>query len=147
MPKTGPPQPPRHFDVDHRKSDGNACSSIQNYIQAAIAGIVVVRLISAKAQFLKQIVVRDADEPGAVGAGVSAQACVQLGSDPVQHFKVGRGVEVRPLDRRHFESGRVQATPGSSRKAARNTCILSREAPLYLLAYSDFRGSADRSLG
>jgi hypothetical protein len=42
---------------------------------------------------------------------MSAQARVKLGGNPVEHCKVGRGVEARPLDSRHFESGGVQRHP------------------------------------
>ena len=105
-------QPPGHFDIDRRQSYRNAGSSIQYYIQTTVAGIIIVGAVSAEAQLLKQIIVRDADEPGAVGASVPAQARVQLGGNPVEHFKVGCGVQAGAFDGRHFESGGVERHPG-----------------------------------
>ena len=52
-------QPPRDLDVDYRKRDRNAGASIQNIIEAIVAGIVIVDFITVEAQLFKEIPVGD----------------------------------------------------------------------------------------
>ncbi len=64
-------EPPRHFDVHDRQRDRQAQLAIQNFVETAIARIVVVGLVAAESQFAKQVVVGDVEEPRSVGAGPS----------------------------------------------------------------------------
>ena len=98
------------FHVDERERDGDAEAGVEDAVQAAVFGGIVVVVVAAEAEFAEEIGVGGLDEIAAVGEVVGAGGNFE--SVAVEEVEVFGGVEVGILDSGDFEGGSVEFEVG-----------------------------------
>ena len=96
----------RDFDIDHRERDRDSGAAIQNIVEAAIAGIVVIDFVAAEAEIPEKVVVRT--RPQTRGHRRKGKLGLRFRTQCVQNHQKGPWIQIGRLDGSNFECRHVE---------------------------------------
>ena len=96
---------PRHFDVDQRQGDRQAFLPIHDFVQAAVARVVILLAIAAEAELTEQVAVHCIDARGnrRVVAGILGDEVKGRVAHQVQAIQVRARIQAWVLEACHQE--------------------------------------------
>ena len=97
-------------EIDDGEGDGDALAGGDHLVDAAIAGVVVVRLVAGEALFAEEEFVEDLEAFD--GVVLHAHAGVDFGGVGVEDVEEGTRVEIGKLNAAEFEGGQIERCVG-----------------------------------
>jgi len=92
--------------VNHRERNGDAGAVGKDFIEATVAGVVVIGLIAAEGEIVEEVVAGGFDKFLAGGLGVAQHG--EFAGVGVEDFEEGGGVQAGEFERGQAQSGLVQ---------------------------------------